>query len=250
MNNSAIESHSNQVHIHKPSRVRRFSASTILILVAVALAAAGVVAFLIFAKRVKSAIEPELFSVSYQFLLIAVIGGAISLLYKHFSTEQDRDRDRRTILRQMHSELLDAFNTAKGVRRRIRARIGYSSNREVLGERNITACDYREQMEILIGAQLKFEVYAKRANERDLYFAQGERLNCECQKIEDYLRRIIKEYEINFATFAEPSSGRRLADLPKLAEFIGPLQEGGEFDKDFKLACRAVLSGLSTASLT
>ncbi len=250
MNNPALDHRRNKASLYQFFFQHQFSMSSVLILTTLILAMAGVISFLIFGSHIKAALEPELFSVSYQFLLIVVLGGAVSLLYKQFSTEQDRDRERRLILRQMHSELLDAFNVAKRVRRTVRARVGYTSDRQALGLRYIIGADYREQMDALMEAQLKFEVYAKRAVERELYFAQGEELNAQCGKIEDYLRQIIKEYEINLTNFDETFPGKQLADLPKLAEFIGPLEEGGKFDINFKCVSSAMLSGLSKASLT
>ena len=42
--------------------------------------------------------------------------------------------------------------------------------------RKIYADYYREQMDFLIKSRLKFEAYSKQANERQLFFAQGENL--------------------------------------------------------------------------
>jgi hypothetical protein len=214
------------------------------------LASIGVLAFLIFGQQISKRLETEVYKQTYQFLLLVVVGGAVSLVYKEFSDEQVRYEERRILLRKMHSELLDVFNSAKLVRRTLRARIGYSHDREAMMHRVVKDSDYREQMAILMVSQLKFEVYSKQATDRVLFFTQGERLRKSYRTIEHYLRQIIEEYEINLITFAEAPLGKPLSELPKLAEFIGPFQKDLEFDVNFKLPFRDVLSELSRADPT
>jgi hypothetical protein len=162
---------------------RRLVTASSSIFITLALALIGVLAFLVYGRRFHNALAPEVFNLSYQFLLIVVIGGAISLLYKEFSSERDRTQERRTLVRQMHSELLSSFNAAKRVRRTLRARVGCSFDRGPIQQLKVTAADYQEQMDLLMDAQLTFEVYAKRAKDRELFFARGEELGIECGKL-------------------------------------------------------------------
>jgi len=190
--------HKPQQQPEKRGRDRcQFSITSVLILSTVTLASIGVLAFLLCGATIKQKLDEEVFKLSYQFLLIVVGGGAVSLLYKQFSTERDEAQERRVLLRQMHSELLNAFNTAKRVRRTLRARARYFRESDVTSPLIVNAKDYKEQMNILMDAQLTFEVYAKRAKESQLFFARGEELQTACRKVEEYLNDIIKEYEDN-----------------------------------------------------
>ena len=228
---------------------RRFSPASAFIVATVTLASFGVLAFLFFGSEIRMKLQAEVFSLSYQFLLIVVIGGAISLVYKEFTVEQEQDRERRNFLRQMHSGLLSTFNAAKRVRRTLRAEVGFSAEIEIMKGRELTAAAYREQMDSLMEAQLTFEVHAKQADDHSLFFAHGEQLAPDFKRIEEYLRQIIEEYERCFVNFTGTPAAMALADLPKLAEFIGPDNVKGDFHRNFKFAFRDVLSALSKASL-
>ena len=179
-----------------------------------------------------------------------VVGGLVSFLYKELSSERDRTHERRALLRQMHSELLIAYNAAKRVRRTLRARVGCLSDSEPIHQLRVNAVDYQDQMDLLMDAQFTFEVYAKKAKDRELFFARGEALEIECEKIEGYLNHIIDEYEKTLASFAGTPPSKLLIELPRLAEFIGPFRDAKYFKANFKLAFREVLSALTTASLT
>ena len=216
----------------------------------VAFALVGIGAFLVYGRCIRNALAPEVFNLSYQFLLIVVIGGAVSLFYKEFSSERDRIQERHILLRQMHSELLSSYNAAKRVRRTLRACVEGSFDGESIEQPRIAAADYQKQMELLMDAQLAFEVYAKRAKDSELFFAQGEELGTECRKIEKYLNDVISEYEKNFTSFMGTPPGKPLKELPKLAEFIGPFQNADDFKTKFKDAFREVLSALTRAHLT
>jgi len=108
--------------------------------------------------------DPELFKLTYQFLLLTVIGGGVALFFKHL----DRLRAMRQSLREMHAELLEAFNQAKSVRRHLRAQLGTVV--AVHPDTKITVELYDDQMESLSDAQLIFEVHAKRAKDSSLWF--------------------------------------------------------------------------------
>ncbi len=228
---------------------RPFAASLTFVSIMVVAGMGGVIAFLVFGVQLKKILQPEVFGQTYQFLLLVVVGGAVSYLFKESSEKRNRDQERRALLRKMHSDLLDAFNAAKLVRRILRSRIGYSPNQDEMNKHVIKVADYREQMDILMQSQLKFEVYAKQASQPGLFFAQGSNLKTECGKIEEYLRDVIREYEINLTNFSEALPTRQLGDLPKLAEFIGPLEKGQPFDLKFKRPFKAALSALSSAEL-
>jgi hypothetical protein len=121
MNNSAIDLHSSKASLSQSRAQRRLPISSLVASMGV-LASVGVLAFLLFGEHIKKLLEGGVYKLTYQFLLL---GGVVSLLYKEFSDERNRDQERRILLRKMHSELLDVFNSAKLVHRTLRARIGY-----------------------------------------------------------------------------------------------------------------------------
>lgn len=249
MDNSPVDRPSNKASSRRFLPQRRFWTSSALIFIT----ASGCVALFIFWQyraHLKDALGPEIFNSTYSFLLTAIIGGTLSFLYKEFADERNRDQARLVLLRTMHSDLLDGFNASKLARRTLRARIGYSPVREAMQQRKVYAVDYREQMEIVIKSQLKFEAYSKKANEQKLFFAKGEDIKEACGTIEQYLSKIIKEYEMELTNFNGEPPSKQLVDLLKLAEFISPFEEGKEFDVNFKRPFKAALKALSSAGLT
>jgi hypothetical protein len=219
----------------------------ITILITVALASIGVFAFLIRGQQIRPMLDTEVFNLTYQFLLIVVIGGAVSLLYTQFSDERDRAQEHRVLLRQMHSELLSAFNAAKRVRRTLRARVGCASGVSAMCV--VNAAEYEEQIDLLMEAQFTFEVYAKRASDPQLFFGRGEELGTELGTVEDYLNDIIDEYEDRLKSFEGTPPIKPLAKLPKLAEFIGPYKDAHSFQQKFKYPFRRALLALPKARL-
>jgi len=228
---------------------RRMFKTTALILTMLSIATGGVVVFLIWGKQIEEHLQPEVFKLSFEFLLVVVVGGAVSLLYEQFSAERELRQKRRDLLRQMHAELLKAFNDAKRIRRKLRAHVGYKSGRAFSPESKVRSAEYKEAMEAIIDAQLTFEVYAKRAEDTQLWFASGEGLAVELRKIEVYLNEIIDEYQEKANSFVEIPSGKALAELPVLAEFIGPVIKDQKFDAEFKNAFRNALEKLDKAEL-
>jgi hypothetical protein len=187
--------------------------------------------------------DPELFKLTYQFLLITVIGGGVALLFKQL----DRLRAMRQSLREMHAELLEAFNQAKSVRRHLRAQLG--TVLAVQPDTKIAVELYDDQMESLSDAQLTFEVHAKRASDSSLWFWGKPELSQPLGKVESYLNDIVKEYQEKRAGFSGAPPKRRIGDLPNLVEFIGPYSETTEFKKKFKYPMRDALEALGKAVL-
>lgn len=209
-----------------------------------------------FGKKIGNHLEPEVFKSSFQFLLLVVVGGGVSLLYDRFSKEKELEEKRflaerelkekqRDLIRQMHSELLKAFNDAKRVRRKLRAHVGYSSDRGLSPGSTVRLAEYKAAMEALMDAQLTFEVYAKRAEKPELGFVGGQELADDLRKVEGYLNEIIDEYEAKAVGFQNEPSGMALKELFALEEFIGPREEDKKFNDKFKHAFRDVLDGLS-----
>lgn len=227
----------------------RFSRSSLSVTIVLTAALVGVVIFLVYDSEIKKRLEDDVFRITYQFLLIVVLGGAVSLLLKNLSSERDISRERRSALREMHSELLTSFNVVKRVRRTLRARVGYS--KEGLDPRSLVAVSvYEEKIEDLMDAQLNFEIYTKRAADSHLWFENGAALATELGDVESYLNEIIEEYENELSNFEANPSGRLLKCLPVLSEFIGPYNQAIGFKSKLTKPFKRALLELSNAGLS
>jgi hypothetical protein len=183
------------------------------------------------------------YELTYQFLIITVLGSAVTWLYK----ELDRIRGQRIVLSEMHSELLQAYNRAKQIRRSMRAHLGTKKSVDLTTP--VTAEMYKEKVENLSEVQLVFEVYAKRAEDDYLFFWRGAELARALRKIEAYLNRIVGEYERELKKFEGEPPVRTLANLQSLAEFVGPHEAGEEFQKCFQKPMRVALKTLGRSIL-
>ena len=228
---------------------------------AIAISALGVVGVLIFlawGKEIKDTVDEKVFSLTYQFFLFALLGGGLSYFFRELSVERQLKQDallkkqeKRSIdnkrLREIHSELLGAYNKAKKVRRILRAKAVIqdpkSKESEVLLEQ------YDQQMEHLMDAQLVFETYAKRIKYNVLWLQAASDLERNLESIESYLNDILKEYQKNRKTFSGEPLVKRLDDLSFLKEFIGQDDDWVLFDSDFKYPIRKVLQALDEAKV-
>ena len=216
----------------------------IIIISIITLSAIGIFLFIKQPDLVKSYISNQtVFNVTYQFLLVTVLGGAIAYLYKLIEI----GREQRRYLREMHQELLDAFNKAKKVRRELRARLGTKD--KIDPSVRIEAEEYEKQMERLGDSQLVFEVYAKRAKDSWLWFQGASDLSEALSELEGYLNVILKEYQKKFITFKGNPPAKEIVQLKELIEFIGPTTKGSAFEKRFKFSIRDALKALANAGL-
>lgn len=203
----------------------------------------GVVIFLIFGKEISPSFEPSVFRLTYQFFLLAVLGGALSFLFKELSREKQLRRFNDERLREIHSDLLTAFNQAKTVRRILRAFVYFADE----GGESVLREDYDGQMRELNTAQLVFETYSKRAKYNELWFEEAKDLPKNLEAIESYLNAILGEYQERRKRFDGDPPSYPLSELPMLKEFVGPDDEWQLFDKMFKTPMRETLQSLDEA---
>ncbi|MDJ0658758.1 MAG: hypothetical protein QNJ42_04635 [Crocosphaera sp.] len=207
--------------------------------------------------------EEELFNLTYEFLLITVVGGCIALLWDQINKERDRKEQKSQNLRQMYSEILSAYNQAKKVRRQLRAVCG--TRWEIKLGTALDLNNYDEQIELLSEAQLMFEVYAKIVDDEDdendadknkekaaqslLWFLSKEKakeLKENIKNMESYLNEILKEYQENRQKFSKETDTYELKQLCNLQEFIGPYDKNNNFNKKFKEPMKAIRNILLT----
>ncbi len=208
-----------------------------------AIATAGL--FIANVKGIQSNLDSEVFKLTYQFLTVVVVGGGLSALYKLFTVQRARAQEREALLRRLHSELLDAYNVAKRVRRKLRAYFGYDSDAKAFHpDAHLTAVQYSEQLATLTGAQLTFESYAIRAEDKQLGFKTSNELEVHLRSVEKYLNKIIDEYALKLQSFQGTPPAMQLSELPKLRGFIDSRQESPEFQHEFQGAMKSVRAGL------
>jgi hypothetical protein len=192
----------------------------------------GVLLFLIFGSSIKKHVEEKVFDSTYQFFLITIVGGGVSLVYEAYRRERESRERQREIQRNLRSNLISSYNSAKQIRRLLRAkavRIDLDTRREiVLGE------EYSKQLDKLIEAQLSFELAVQVVkSEPELFVDSGSGdtapdLAAKLESVEDYLNEIINEYEKSYKTFTGDPAIKDFSELPKLREFIGPFSEANE----------------------
>ncbi len=69
--------------------------------------------FLIFSRLLSDFMGMEVFKISYEFLLIIVIGGAVSWLFSHRTFEKEAREQKKTLQREFQEELIKAYNSSK-----------------------------------------------------------------------------------------------------------------------------------------
>jgi hypothetical protein len=210
----------------------------------------------IFNPNVENTIKnPVVFKITYQFLLITVLGGFIAFLYREIENkrrqaEKTLDQEREEKLRfhenlkMAHSELLAAFNKAKTVRRLLRARLG--TRHSINHSTEINAQEYEKHIMNLNDVQLTFEIYKKRSYDNSLYFDSENNLKIPLETIENYLNAIVKEFQSELTNFDSDTSTRKIIHLKLLIDFIGPTN-AGQFIDSFSEPMKKTLTILNQA---
>ena len=121
------------------------------------IACVGVTVSLIFGKQISVYFHPEVFKITYQFLLIVVVGTGISALYKRILVNRERKQSDIKAFRELYSNLIDSYNLYKEVKRLLRARALRVDGDELV----LLSEPYEELMIRLNTVQLKFEFYKR-----------------------------------------------------------------------------------------
>lgn len=175
--------------------------------------------FLIFSRLLSDFMGMEVFKISYEFLLIIVIGGAVSWLFSQYTFEKEAREQKKTLQREFQEELIKAYNSSKCIRRMLRAEA--RSSIPDTGGMAIKAEPYSKQMQKLNDVQLKFEFLKKESINTDLFrdAPNLSDLNSLLASIEGYLHDIISEYEQSYDKFSDDNLCP-VEKLPLLSEFI------------------------------
>ena len=187
--------------------------------------------------HVESVVGIEYAKLLFQFLLLIVFGGAVSLLYKQHIRETEeranlrlREQElldlRRGFVRNIRQTLIGIYNDTKRVRRLLRSSCVNESDQN---EQVVLSEPYIKQMEQLLDTQLSLETLVHELKIDQIQLSLDKEISRSVTLMEDYLRSVLQEYEQRYPV-AEAS---RLSELPTLSKFIGPYAESGEFRSNF-----------------
>ena len=222
----------------------------IAISLTIALAIVGVTGFIYAHSALEASLGTEVFKLTYQFLLIIVIGGAVSLLYSQFTKIREQARAKRAEEKALQGKFrvgfLQSYNAAKSVRRLLRATARTITDGKGPTTELIKLSPYDRQMQKLVQVQLQFETLKEEAeSEKDLFSGVPElqHLHKTLETIESYLNCIVSEYEDSSELFHR-GDPQPLCEFEKLEEFIRPFKEGTEFDLKFKQPAKRIVDGI------
>ena len=223
----------------------------------IALAIVGVIGFIYAHGALEASLGTEVFKLTYEFLLIIVVGGAISLLYSQFTKRQEKEDKTREQDRAKRAEekalqgkfrvgFLQSYNAAKSVRRLLRATARTLTDVKGTPTEVIKLSPYDRQMQKLVKVQLQFETLKEEAeSEKELFSGVLELQNLDetLGTIESYLRDIVTEYEESYKLFHE-GDPQAISQFPKLAEFIGPYEHATDFKTNFRQPAKRIVAGI------
>lgn len=196
----------------------------------VGLCAAILVFYFFERKLIESGFHAEMVNAIVQFLLLIVLGGAVTALYqarlqKREDAERHRaervaitERDKLTLM-AMRDNLIAAYNRVKRVRRLLRARLEYPQGDD--GPRLVPKSEYNQQMEQVIDAELEFESILRQIEGNVPLFGNDSRLDGCLDEIERHLTDTVKEFRRELRNFEGDPPRLNLEKLPKLERFLG-----------------------------
>ena len=188
----------------------------------------------------------EIFKLTYQFFVLALIGGGVSLLFSESARERERkaeeksrelqkreeeklrEQEKRAATRELHRKFLDDFileyNSAKRIRVLLRAE---AKSPKAM----IKVKPYREQMQALIHTHLQLQYLKKVVENSDLFLGARD-LAIYLYSIEVYLNRVVREYEESYKLSSDDGLFL-LEKLPYLKDFIIRTEKSKEFKPMF-----------------
>jgi hypothetical protein len=224
----------------------------------------GVCSFFAFSNFLVQHLNIELFKLSFQFLLIVVLGGAVTLAFTNFTKEKEyriktkeksetRIGEIKNALHKFHNEFVQSYNSVKYIRRMFRARARIFSTETLIDVKS-----YDLLMQELTKNQLQFEFYIDEAESNPKLF-EDKKVNAQLQDkvklMRNYLNKIVTEYENCYKFFPEHNfvsqvQALPLKKLPVLADFIVKYSEAEDFKTNFRKPAndvqKALLSLLNT----
>lgn len=195
-----------------------------LVAVAVAAVTALETALYVFAKGDKrDDLRSELFKGILQLVLVAVIGGGVSYIYKNVDNNRiakrekeakaaEETKQRREVAKSYVNRLGEAYRNVRGTRRTLRVEgLTNTYHQQSFTLSNQQREVYHQQMLVISQAQHTIEALRVEA---EYFFPKGQLLRHHLRTMERYLSAMITEYEQHY-----PQPQIVYANLTKLDEF-------------------------------
>ena len=187
-----------------------------------ALSVLAVAVFLIWSTELEGLIGKNTFQKTYSFLLVVVIGGSISLVYKEYERDRQSKQQDLILIREFYDAIIGVYNDAKRIRRLVRARALINlSNSQLKSTIYVSKYEYDEYMQQLNGIQLTIELMIHQMQGAPDLYGNDIGLKQSLSKMKNYLRKVLNEYEQSLRTFCVEDQRVPLAQLEILQQFIG-----------------------------
>ena len=150
--------------------------------------------------------------------VVAVVGAFVSWAMTEYQLAQSRYEYREELLTSTLSRAVAAYSRAKRARRLLRARSGAAPG----GPGLIRLDDYDRFMEMVNDAQLELESLKGDVKTSEPAFASADSVFCFFKSMEEYLGKVVKEYEMTRHTIPDSNSSVQVRQLEALSDFLGP----------------------------
>ena len=216
-----------------------------LLLVIFAISATLLVVF--FRGAAQDTVAFEVAKALLQLGVVAVVGAVVSWAVAEYQLEQgrlDKTRDREhqeavkaaelnRLRYEYRDELLTttlrrvvvAYSSAKKARRLLRAHVGVGTGAPAL----VRITEYDRYLEMVNDAQLDLESVKGDVRTSAPAFSSAQSIERALESMEQYLGRVVKEYEEHRHVVEQHGAGLQLAKLTKLSDFLGSAQPGNGF---------------------
>jgi hypothetical protein len=211
---------------------------------------AAAATMIVWHEAVTRAVGTEAYRTLLQFFLVAVVGGAVSLLYQAFNRQAElrakraqHDEDRAVAVRETRQrylgELISLYNSVKKTRRLLRAHA--IVHEAATGDGRVRLTKYDELLQIVLDAQLSLETLARNLRAEGGLFATETGLVSSVTIAEVYLRELIAEFETVMPT---AQGSLDIPTPPRLADFVGAYVKTNPFRTQFVHPIQASMAAI------
>ncbi len=171
----------------------------------------GVILIAILDPATRDKIGIELVKLLLQVLVMAILGGIVSLLTEDFNHRRRKAEALNDYRKTLLNRLVQAYSGVKRARRLLRAKPSVSN--------------YDEQMGTISETQLDLEAIVEEIKSSTYAFSHAEIAISSIQRMADYLNRLVDEYEKKRSKIPDDSPSVIPFGMMHLADFIGPYSE-------------------------
>ena len=177
-----------------------------------------VVAVVIWIPTKRDDVLFELAKASFQLLIVIILGGLVSLVFRNIDASRDQRRTRDELRFEALQKMVETYHDLKAVRRNLR----FAGLRDYSGPLRCEQVDaLRKGMETILKVHLAVEQFLRELSTRTI-FDSNDQINTQLQLLNVYVEEIVSEWEAKGGLFWRDTPDSRVTDLPKLQELLGP----------------------------